>query len=91
MRGKSLALAAIPLRVQRASYEECDDDDDEEQNENEDEDEDEDFCEIQTPMDLQISTVSPFSLPDDWVVEEKPRPPDPHGRRVQVDRVNYPL
>ncbi|KAF7805493.1 methyl-CpG-binding domain-containing protein 7-like isoform X1 [Senna tora] len=62
MRGKSSPLAAIPIRIQRADQEEFDDDSEEEE-----------VCEIQTPRDLQITSFSPFRLPDDWVVLEKPR------------------
>ncbi|XP_054813054.1 methyl-CpG-binding domain-containing protein 7 isoform X2 [Prosopis cineraria] len=72
MSGRSLSLAAIPLQVRRHEP------DDEEEGE---------LSEIQTPRNLQKSGA-PFRLPDDWIVEERPRSSCTSTRR-HVDRYYY--
>lgn len=74
MSGKSLQLAVIPLQTRRAES---------------DDDEEGDLDDTQTPRNSQIVSFSAFKLPDDWVVEERPRQTVNSGRRF--DRVSYSL
>ncbi|XP_028775738.1 methyl-CpG-binding domain-containing protein 7-like isoform X3 [Neltuma alba] len=72
MSGKSLPPTAIPLQVR---WHESDDQEKRE------------LSVIQTPRNLQTSCV-PFRLPDDWIVEERPRSSSTGSRR-HVDRYYY--
>ncbi|KAI4322167.1 hypothetical protein L6164_021886 [Bauhinia variegata] len=76
MNGKFLALSPAPLRVQRP--------------ERHSEDEEEETARIDTQKEKELQIVSPssFTLPDDWIVEEKPRP-STTGLSKQVDKYYY--
>ena len=70
MRYKSLPLTPTPPLYRGPDKTKYDDNGEEEANQRE--------------KNLQIISLSPFTLPDDWIVEEKPRP----SMGGRVDRVN---
>ncbi|KAI4334496.1 hypothetical protein L6164_019179 [Bauhinia variegata] len=74
MDGKCLALSVTPLQVRRG----------------EKYDEEETFGNDtqKKERELQIISTSTFTLPDDWIVEEKPRPYTT-GRSKHIDRYYY--